>query len=210
MTNLRWDLVLVVNENDTNHLLELRNLMIFEITMPIAFWNLKFRYVNMFAILAMLTLYGTTAIAGDALPSFTATTLSGKKVNSNKLLGQPTLLILTPSRNAAESTRKWVEKLRPAIDEKKYRICDVLVMDLPFFMSEEDAIDLVKKKIPKHYHDKTWIVNSQVMEIALGVPLNSDQAVIVVLDKNGKLILRVHGVATSARISQIVHALQSI
>lgn len=77
-------------------------------------------------------------------------------------------------------------------------------------MSEADAIGLAKKKVPKRFHDQTWILNSQVMEGALGVPSDSDEAVIVVLDKNGNLVSQVHGMVTTARMSEITVALQSL
>jgi predicted transcriptional regulator len=185
-------------------------------TIPTAFittalWSSKFRRVPILTLLVLLMNCGTPAIAGDGpWPSFTATTLNGEKVDSEKLLGQPTLLILTPSRNASESTREWVNALRSKIDHSQYRIRDVLAVDLPFFMSEEDVIEQAKEKVPKRYHDQTWILNSQVMEDALGVPSDSEEAVIVVLDKNGNLVSQVHGKVTTARMSQITDALQSL
>jgi hypothetical protein len=79
--------------------------MIPRITIPIALWCSKSRRVITQPLLVILMLCGTSAIAGDGRwPSFTATMLSREIVHSDKLLGQPTLLILTPSRNAAEST----------------------------------------------------------------------------------------------------------
>lgn len=185
--------------------------MIYRTPIPIALWGAKSRRVTTLALLAMLTLCGPPAIAGDGpWPSFTATALSGEKVHSDKLLGQPTLLILTPSRNAAESTREWVKALRSKIDLSQYRVRDILAVDLPFFMSEQDAISLAKEKVPQRYHDQTWILDSQVIEGALGVPSDSDEAVIVVLDKNGNLVSQVHGSVTSARMSEITDALQSL
>jgi predicted transcriptional regulator len=185
--------------------------MISRITIPIALWCSKSRRVITLTLLAMLTLCGPSAIAGDGpWPSFTATTLSGEKVHSDRLLGQLTLLILTPSRNAAESTREWVNALRSKIDQSKYLVRDVLAVDLPFFMSEEDAIGIAKEKVLTRYHDQTWILNSQVMEDALGVAHDSEEAVIVVLNKNGNLVLQVHGMVTTARMSEITEALQSL
>jgi hypothetical protein len=185
--------------------------MISRTTIPIALWGSKSRRVTTLTLFAMLTLCGAPAIAGDGpWPSFTATTLSGEKVHSDKLLGQPTLLILTPSRNAAESTREWVSALRTKIDHSKYRVRDVLAVNLPFFMSEEDAIGRAKEKVPKRYHDQTWILNSQVMENALRVPSDSDEAVLCVLDKNGTLVSQVHGRVTTERMIVIIAALQSL
>jgi predicted transcriptional regulator len=178
---------------------------------PITLWGSTTRRVTELTLLAILTLCGPSAIAGDGpWPSFTATTLSGEKVDSNKLIGQPTLLILTPSRNAATSTREWVNTLRSKINHTKYRVRDVLAVNLPFFMSEEDVIGRAKEQVPQRYHDQTWILNSQVMESALGVPSDSEEAVIVVLDKNGNLILQVHGRVTAALMSEVTNALQSL
>lgn len=77
-------------------------------------------------------------------------------------------------------------------------------------MSEEDAIDRAKEKVPQRYHDQTWILNSQIMEGALGVPSDSEEAVIVVLDKDGNLISQVDGSVTEARMNEIIDALQSL
>lgn len=196
--------------------IELKNTMTSRITITTAFitsvlWSSKSRRIPILTLLVLLIQCGPLVNAGEGpWPSFTATTLSGEKVDSEKLIGQPTLLILTPSGNAAESTREWVKTLRSKIDQSKYRVRDVLAVDLPFFMSEEDAIERAKEKVPKRYHDQTWILNSQIMEGALGVPSDSVEAVIVVLDKNGNLISQVHGRVTSARMSEITDALQSL
>jgi predicted transcriptional regulator len=179
--------------------------------MPITPLRSIFLRIPMLSLILVLILYGLPAIAEDKLwPSFTATMLSGEKVDSGKLLGQPTLLILTPSRDAAQSIRKWVETLRSEIDQSKYRVRDVLAVDLPFFMSEEDAISMAKKKVPQRYHDQTWILNSQIMENALDVPSDSDEAVIIVLDKQGHLVSQVHGKVTPLRMSKVTGALQSL
>jgi predicted transcriptional regulator len=180
-------------------------------TKSIALWCAKSRRVTELTLLLILTLCGPPAIAGNGpWPSFMATTLNGEKIDSDKLIGQPTLLILTPSSDAAEPSREWVNALRSKIDQSKYRVRDVLAIDLPFFMSEEDVIGRAKEKIPKRYYDQTWILNSQVMENALGVPSDSDEAVIVVLDKKGNLVSQVHGKVTTARMSKITDALQRL
>jgi predicted transcriptional regulator len=190
---------------------EWRNIMIHKIAKSTALRCKKIRHLAKLPLLAILMLCGPLAIAGDGpWPSFMATTLSGEKVDSDKLIGQPTLLILTPSSNAAESTRAWANKLRSEIDQSKYRVRDVLAVDLPFFMSEDDVIGRAKEKIPQRYHDQTWILNSQIMEKALGVPSDSEEAVIVVLDKNGNLISQVHGKVTTARMSYISDALKRL
>jgi hypothetical protein len=148
-------------------------------------------------------------LADSKIPSFTATALTGEKVSSAQLIGQPTVLIVTPSKDAAEDTRLWALALRKNIDEKAIRIRDVLAIDLPFFMSESDAIGRAKEKIPARYFDQTWIFAEQDLERALNIPANSSKAFVVVLDSAGQVIARVEGDPTQARIDQVQSAVLS-
>jgi hypothetical protein len=50
-------------------------------------------------------------------------------------------------------------------------------------------------------------LDSQVIEGALGVSSDSEEAVIAVLDKNGNLVSQVHGRVTTARMREITDAL---
>ncbi|SHM13059.1 hypothetical protein [Vreelandella subglaciescola] len=138
--------------------------------------------------------------------SFTATTLTYEKVDSSLLLGQPTLLIITPSRAAGDSTKAWTQALRKTLDVKALRIRAVLTIDLPFFMSEEDAIGLAREAVPERYYDQTWILDSQLMEEALDIPAASKLAAVLILDASGTIIARVHGRLTDQRLEVIVRA----
>lgn len=126
------------------------------------------------------------------------------------MIGQPTLLIVTPSTDAAADTRMWVEALRKNIDPKAVRIRDVLAVDLPFFMSEADAIGRAKEKIPARYYDQTWIFAQKDLEIALDIPTKSAKAFVVVLNADGKIVARVEGEPTKARVEEISSAIRSL
>ena len=142
--------------------------------------------------------------------SFTATTLTNEKVDSSVLLGQPTLLIITPSKAAADSTKAWTNALEKALEGKKLRIRDVLTINLPFFMSEADAVGRAREVVPERYYDQTWILDSQIMEEALDIPTESKLAVVLILDASGSIIARVHGQLTDLRLAVIVRAVDLI
>lgn len=144
------------------------------------------------------------------IPAFTATALSGGTVSSDKLKGQPTILIVTPSKDAAEDTRLWVEALRKSIDQKAIRIRDVIAIDLPFFMSESDAIGRAKEKIPARYYDQTWLFAKPDLEQALGIATDSHKAFVIVLDTQGKIVTRVEGNPTDQRVHDVQSAVQSL
>ncbi len=160
------------------------------------------------AVLAALS--SSICIADVPWPSFTATTLSGDRVESERLLGQSTILIVTPSRDAAQSTRTWVNALRKRIDTKRLFLREVLAVDLPFFMSERDAIGRAKEAIPRRYHDQTWILNAAYLENGLGIPPDSTDACIVVLNDKGQIIATVHGDLTDARMSAVTDAVAKL
>lgn len=168
--------------------------------------------LNTFACAGLL-LAATNAMATPAaspLPSFEATSLTGKSVTAAQLIGQPTILIVTPSKDAAADTRKWAQALRKNLDQKSIRIRDVLAIDLPFFMSEADAIGRAKEKIPARYHDQTWIYAKTKLETALNIPTSSNSAFVFVLDSKGKVLARVEGPPTTQRVNEVESAVQSM
>lgn len=143
------------------------------------------------------------------IPNFTATALSGNKVTADKLIGQPTVLIVTPSKEAAGDTRLWAKALRKNIDQHAIRVRDVLAIDLPFFMSESDAIGRAKQKIPARYYDQTWILAEADLEQALNIPSNSPKAFVIVLNAKGKIVARVEGEPNETRMNEVRSAIQS-
>jgi len=162
------------------------------------------------ALLALLAPVGAWAqLSSSPIPDFTATALTGGKVSAVQLIGQPTILIVTPSTDAAKDTRLWAEALRKNVNQSGVRIRDVLAIDLPFFMSEEDAIGRAKEKIPARYHDQTWILNESSLEIAFNIPRDSAKAFVFVLDTQGKVIARVEGEPNDAKLSEVKKAVRS-
>lgn len=158
---------------------------------------------------AFLLACGGPALAAS-LPQFQATALTGHAVRSEQLLGRPTLLIVTPSRQAAPATRAWVKALRKKIDPSRYHVRDVLAIDLPFFLSEQEALRQARKKIPSRYHDRTWLLDSAVLEKQLGIPRDSTEAYLLVLDRNGRIVARVHGSLSPQRMETIVSTLTGL
>ncbi|MBC7499231.1 MAG: hypothetical protein H7315_01820 [Herminiimonas sp.] len=162
------------------------------------------------ALLALLApIDGWPQLSSSPIPDFTATALTGEKVSAAQLIGQPTILIVTPSKDAAQHTRLWAEALRKNVDQSEVRIRDVLAIDLPFFISEQDAIGRARGKIPARYHDQTWILNESNLESALHIPRDSANAFVFVLDAQGKVIARVKGEPNHTKLSEVEKALRS-
>lgn len=158
--------------------------------------------------LSLLSTLACAQLARSPIPAFEATALDGKAVSAQRLVGQPTILIITPIRDAAKDTRLWANALRKNIDQGAYRIRDVLAIDLPFFMSEADAIGKAREKIPKRYHDQTWILAEPVLEKALGIPVDSANAVVIVLNAKGEIVARVEGEPGDAKLKELQSALR--
>jgi hypothetical protein len=89
------------------------------------------------------------------------------------------------------------------------RIRDVLAIDLPFFMSEEDAIGRAKEVIQERYQEQTWILSESRLESALHIPRDSAKAFVFVLDAQGKVIARVEGAPNQAKLSEVEMAARS-
>lgn len=162
------------------------------------------------ALLLLAPIYAWSQLSSSPIPNFTATVLTGEKVSSAQLIGQPTILIVTPSTEAATDTRLWAEALRKNVNQREVRIIDVLAIDLPFFMSEEDAIGRAKEKIPARYQDQTWISSKSNLETALNIPSSSAKAFVFVLNAQGNILARVEGKPNNAKLMDIKQALRSI
>lgn len=165
------------------------------------------------AILAASALFvGFAAFAHTSkgpLPSFSATALTGQTVTRDDLIGQRTVLIMTPSREAAEDTRQWAHKLRKTLDTTKVRVRDVIAVNLPFFISEQYAVSRARDQIPSRYYKQTWLTGGSKLETALGIPTDSEQAFVFVLDARGRVVARVKGGPTPARVHQIESAIKT-
>jgi peroxiredoxin len=148
--------------------------------------------------------------AQNALPSFEATVLTGETVTEKNLLGQPSILIVTPSTQAAESTRQWVQALRKNVDPSGVKVRDVLALDLPFFISEQEALDRAKQKIPEKYHDQTWLLAESSLEEALNVPASSEEAYVFALNSHGQVVARVRGSPTTSKVDEIQKAVSAL
>ena len=155
----------------------------------------------------LLSCNAWSQLSSSQIPEFTATVLTGASVSSSQLMGQPTVLIVTPSKDAAKDTRLWAQALRSNLDPDKVFIRDVLAIDLPFFISEEDALERAKDKIPARYQDQTWLLNASTLETALGIAHDSANAFVFVLDAQGQIVARMEGEPTTAKINELEHAL---
>lgn len=147
------------------------------------------------------------AHAANRITEFEATALTGKHVSEQQLLGQPAVLIVTPSRAAAKQTREWAKSLRGRVDTQHVRVRAVIAIDLPFFISESNALGRAKQEIPQRYYDQTWLSGQPALEKSLGIPTESGQAFVLVLDSTGRILARVSGPPTDAKIQKVVNAL---
>ncbi|MDQ6683845.1 MAG: hypothetical protein M3Z16_01845 [Pseudomonadota bacterium] len=164
------------------------------------------------ALVACALLIGAsqTGQAKESVPPFQAIELTGRHVGRADLLGKPAILIVTPGRRAAHNTRDWVDHLRSQLDLSAVRVRDLIVVELPFFMNDGDAIKAAKKVVPASYGNQTWLMSNPKLENALGITPGSDSAQILVIDRNGTVRAHVTGGPDKQRIAEIRSALASI
>ena len=148
--------------------------------------------------------------AQNKLTSFTATALTGETVTERQLLGRPFILIVTPSKDAAADTRLWAQALRAHLDVRKIVIRDIVAIDLPFFMSEQEALRQARKTIPKRYHNQTYLLAEGDLETSLYIPPSSNDAYVFVFNAQGQVMARVSGQPTEASVSAVETAVRPL
>lgn len=170
------------------------------------------RAIGSIALAALSFTGAANAVPGSTtspIPAFEATSLTGQSIHRADLLGQPTVLIVTPGRDAAASTRAWAMALRSRLGGDA-RVRDVLAVDLPFFMDEQDALSRAKAKIPERYYDQTWLTSKDTLTDALGVGSDAAHAQVFVLDDQGHVAAHVLGDPTAENLGQLRSALRAL
>jgi hypothetical protein len=162
------------------------------------------------SLFVMALLAAAPVGADPPWPAFEATALTGETVQSHRLVGQPTLLIVTPSRAAAGNTRAWVTELRGRVDRSAVRVRDVIAVNLPFFISLDMALGEARNRVPERYHEQTWLMDDAVLERALGIPPGAADAYVFALDRQGNVVARVSGRVSDARLRLIDETLAGL
>ncbi|GAA3948420.1 hypothetical protein [Allohahella marinimesophila] len=158
----------------------------------------------------LATLSLEPAAASAPWPDFAAINLNKEPVQSSSLIGQRTIVIVTPSEEAADSTQRWVEALRSEVEEDAFRVRTLITLDLPFFVSVEAAVGDAKEVVPEEFHDQTWILDSDVLEDAIGVERGSSRAAVIILDSQGNMVELSHGPLTEERLQTVVKAARAL
>jgi len=165
--------------------------------------------MNFHAALLFLVALAATSSATPWQP-FDAINLNGENVSSQELIGQPTVLILTPSQDAATSTERWADSLSAHIGDSEALIRCVVTMKLPFFLSADDVLDRAQDKVASRYHGMTWLLESTSFDRSLGVKPDSSTTCVALLDSTGNLVYRIHGAPSKRNIRQLLTNLEAI
>lgn len=158
----------------------------------------------------LLALLASGAQAQNKLTAFSATALTGETVTEKTILGRPSILIVTPSRDAAEETRQWALALRKQLDLSKIMVHDILAIDLPFFMSEQEALARARETIPQRYHDQTYLLPEIYLETSLYIPPASNIPYVFVLNAAGRVMVRVSGAPTTEHLNAVQNAVKGL
>ncbi len=86
-------------------------------------------------------------------------------------------------------------------------VIDILAIQLPFFISENTAIEEAKKKIPKQYWSRTWFVSGSNLEQGLGIAAESEKVRVIVLSAASEIIAKVSGPPTDDKVDKIKNTL---
>lgn len=152
------------------------------------------------------TLLSAASSSGPLFLSLSGQTLSGKPVSRNDLLGQSTLVVLTPSRKDRKESGRWFKVLSQTFSDK-VRILDIVLIDPPFFMSEKEILARARKAVPKKHWDETWLIPDVRQGGNNKTPENSEKIYVYVLDEDGDVIARVSGAPSDEKLEKIKHAL---
>ncbi len=155
------------------------------------------------------TLLRAASASGPLFLSLSGQSLSGRPISRKDLLGQPTLVVLTPSRKDRKLSGRWFKILSETFSSN-VRIRDIVLIDPPFFMSEQEFVARARKAVPRKHWDETWLVPDVRQGENNDLSEQSEKTYVYVLDSEGDVIARVGGEPSEEKIEKIKHTLLSI
>lgn len=141
-----------------------------------------------------------------SLSNFQATSLTGQAKTDEDLTGSPTVLIVTPTRAAGNASSSWGTQLEGKIPAGT-QLRGVIAVELPFFISEQMALDQARSQLPRRSWDQTWLVTGEKLEQSLGVPSEAGEPYVLVLDAQGQVVAKENGTATQQKVSRVLNAI---
>jgi hypothetical protein len=160
----------------------------------------------------MAVLYVAVSVAAPPLsaetlvPPFKARALSGGHRTEQDLLGQPTVLVITPTKTAARESKRWGEELQEAMPPR-VALRALLAVDIPFFVPDDFAVRKAQEKVPARLWDRTWLLTHGKIEEKLGLPDGAAEPFVFALDADGRIVARTRGAVTTEKIRLIADAL---
>jgi hypothetical protein len=150
------------------------------------------------------------AVAGNrgSLPRFKARALSGVPKTEQDVLGQPAVLVITPTKHAAVACKAWGDKLQKSLPSN-VGLWALLALDIPFLVPHEYAVRKAQEKVPPPLWDRTWLLTGGGMDKKLGVPSEAGEPYVFAVDATGKVVAKARGAVTEEKIDRIAEALEA-
>jgi hypothetical protein len=133
--------------------------------------------------------------------------LSGERRTEQDILGQQTVLVITPTRGAARECKAWGETLERQLPTH-IALWALLAIDKPFFVPEKYVLRKAQEKVPPSLWERTWLLTHGNVEKHLGVPSNADEPYVFAFDSDGRIVARAKGCVTAGKIDDIARALE--
>lgn len=143
----------------------------------------------------------------DSLPRFKATALSGERKTEKDVLGQQTVLVITPTRGAARECKHWGETLERMLPAR-IALWALLALERPFFVPDKYVLRKAQEKVPSNLWDRTWLVTHGNVEKHLGVPSQAEEPYVFAVSSEGRIVARARGTVTPEKIDGIARALR--
>lgn len=150
----------------------------------------------------------TVFAAPTKVPSFEARALTDRTVTQTDLTGSPSVLIVTPTSEAGDQSRAWASTIRSEFGEKiKQRT--IIAVELPFLVTQHMAMNRARGQVDQKYWERTWLLTDSPFKEQLNIPAKSEDAFVLALDKEGKVLARVQGAPAPEKLAEIQAAFKS-
>jgi hypothetical protein len=128
--------------------------------------------------------------AGGTFPTFVAEDLNGEPRHTDDWIEDPTLVVVVTHQRASEQARAWYEEADVRAPDVHRQM--LISLQLPFLIGIETARSRAREQVSEENWPHTLLDRDGAMAETLGLPVSSD-AIVFVLDGDGRVLASAHG-----------------
>ena len=142
---------------------------------------------------------------GQALPTFVVQDLAGTRHTPRDLVGEYTVICAMTDKDIGDTLEAWWRAVELGVPPGT-RMLTFSALDLFGLIPTSTVVSLARERTPRNHWSTVWLSRDGSLAESLGLA-DSELPWVFVLDRSGRVLVRVHAVLNSADLTRVLAAI---